>query len=653
MRPRFLPALLAALASPAVAATWTVDAASPESSGTVEHPFRTISEAAAVAQPGDEIVVKDGIYRERVSPARSGTPDAPIVYRAEHAHHAIVRGSEMWQPDWKPFGASGKIVFAPWDAAIFPAADANPFLLAYNENWKAGPPGPARGPHTGNVLPLTTGQVYLRGLPLRQATTLDDLERMPSSWLTSPDGAGLLVHFPGGSKEIEVTVRHRIFAPEQRGLHDIRVEGFCFEHCANQLSPPQNGALSTRSGRRWTIRRNIIRFAGTVGLDCGSEGWPGTSIEGEPPGNPRLISGGEHVVEDNEVTDNGLSGIAAWNITRSVFRRNILERNNRVGFSPTAGIMVWEMAGIKILGSKNVVIEDNLVRDNECFGIWLDNGYENARISRNVVLNNTLAGIFIEYGMPRTEGQTDDRVLIDNNIVAGTREGDGIYAHDASGLTVAHNLLARNAGFGVRLRVLTDRLSHRSFLTQASDETVVNNLIAANGLGGISFPLPSARSHDLVSEGNLFVRESWDANRARTRFRFENIPAGNLKDITEADVNKLLAQYRAAVQASPEFGWVETSLWKQSPVLGLEQWRKVANWDRSSLEASSPGVIIRTLTPEVEFRFSEPPKFPACQPVANVETDFFGHPLKGPRILPGPFQSEPVNRATIGLWPIR
>ena len=33
--------------------------------GTVSSPYRTISRAAQIAQPGDEIVVHSGIYRER------------------------------------------------------------------------------------------------------------------------------------------------------------------------------------------------------------------------------------------------------------------------------------------------------------------------------------------------------------------------------------------------------------------------------------------------------------------------------------------------------------------------------------------------------------------------------------------------------------
>lgn len=50
------------------ATTWYVEASSPDSVGTKGKPFRTISEAAAVGPPGDEVVVKDGVYRERGLP---------------------------------------------------------------------------------------------------------------------------------------------------------------------------------------------------------------------------------------------------------------------------------------------------------------------------------------------------------------------------------------------------------------------------------------------------------------------------------------------------------------------------------------------------------------------------------------------------------
>ena len=41
--------------------------------GSMEHPFKTIQEAANISVPGDEVLVAPGIYREWVRPVRSGT----------------------------------------------------------------------------------------------------------------------------------------------------------------------------------------------------------------------------------------------------------------------------------------------------------------------------------------------------------------------------------------------------------------------------------------------------------------------------------------------------------------------------------------------------------------------------------------------------
>lgn len=58
--------------------------------------LRTISAAAALAQPGDTITVHEGIYRERVSPPRGGESGTMrIVYRAAPGEKAEIRGSEV------------------------------------------------------------------------------------------------------------------------------------------------------------------------------------------------------------------------------------------------------------------------------------------------------------------------------------------------------------------------------------------------------------------------------------------------------------------------------------------------------------------------------------------------------------------------------
>ncbi|MCO1596807.1 right-handed parallel beta-helix repeat-containing protein [Micromonospora sp. RHAY321] len=50
--------------------------------GTIEAPFCTITQAAAVAGPGQTVLVQPGDYRESVTLTRSGTDGAPITFRA-------------------------------------------------------------------------------------------------------------------------------------------------------------------------------------------------------------------------------------------------------------------------------------------------------------------------------------------------------------------------------------------------------------------------------------------------------------------------------------------------------------------------------------------------------------------------------------------
>ena len=72
--------------------------------GTREHPFATISQAAAVAQSGDTIWMGDGIYREWVDPPRGGSDDTHrISYRALPDTHPVLSGAEVLC-DWTSIG---------------------------------------------------------------------------------------------------------------------------------------------------------------------------------------------------------------------------------------------------------------------------------------------------------------------------------------------------------------------------------------------------------------------------------------------------------------------------------------------------------------------------------------------------------------------
>ncbi|MBT9246029.1 right-handed parallel beta-helix repeat-containing protein (plasmid) [Gemmobacter fulvus] len=83
----FLPIL----ACPSVARTLYVDASSTAGSGSITAPFNSISHAAKSARPGDTVLVRRGVYSEKVKINTSGRLGAPIVIKGERG--AVIDGS--------------------------------------------------------------------------------------------------------------------------------------------------------------------------------------------------------------------------------------------------------------------------------------------------------------------------------------------------------------------------------------------------------------------------------------------------------------------------------------------------------------------------------------------------------------------------------
>ena len=70
-----------------------------ENVGSEISPFKTINRASLLAKPGDTIIVKPGIYRERVIPNKSGYRSNQITYKSLEKNKAFIRGSIEWKPE--------------------------------------------------------------------------------------------------------------------------------------------------------------------------------------------------------------------------------------------------------------------------------------------------------------------------------------------------------------------------------------------------------------------------------------------------------------------------------------------------------------------------------------------------------------------------
>lgn len=111
--------------------------------GSKTRPFRTISRAAQVLEPGQRVVIASGTYRECVRPMRGGSgPGQMISYEAAPGAMVFIKGSEILKEGWQQRSVSmrrfGPATQEPspvtvWQydltGGMFPDA-YNPFALA-------------------------------------------------------------------------------------------------------------------------------------------------------------------------------------------------------------------------------------------------------------------------------------------------------------------------------------------------------------------------------------------------------------------------------------------------------------------------------------------------------------------------------------------
>ncbi|MGD0471414.1 MAG: right-handed parallel beta-helix repeat-containing protein [Terriglobales bacterium] len=601
--------------------------ASDQNAGTAEEPFKTISQAALLAKPGDQVLVHAGVYRERVAPARGGEEGLPITYTAASGESVIVTGSEVLRGPFFAVDQRTSAYTAKLDPGVFPGE--NPY--ATHANGLAGR--------------KTLGQIFVDGVPFLEVDDATQLRSIQSSWMATNGGRSLIIHFPrqmGNPNQhlVEYSVRDRVFAPYKRGLGYITVRGFTFEHCANpglgsfwEANGHQAGMVSTRSGNHWIVEENVIRYAKSLGLDFGAEGGADQGPNSVSPGDDgnRVADGsvGWDLIQNNTIVDNGEAGTEGDGSHFVQIIDNTFERNNALGWTAV------EEAAIKTHFFFNGLIEGNLFRDNNCPAVWIDNTYSHVRITRNVVLNSAEEGIFVELGF--------GPVLIDNNIVAYTRAGDGIYAHDSSGITVAHNLLLANADWGIFMRVVTDRKAfalnssnHALALVETSNERIVENLIIDNYRGAVSLPPHWNRSRSNVSDFNVFAAGSqyqWGGGFDPV-FAFDNCGGR----IGPEELRRAVFKH---LQSLPKDRWPSSGLWPEIELLTFDQWRAISGFEQHSVTArfKKPSSIngnslMLSLTVE-----GFPWKMQNIPSVDEVARDFFDQPLSQQNPVPGPFQN--------------
>ncbi|MHB0939679.1 MAG: right-handed parallel beta-helix repeat-containing protein [Armatimonadota bacterium] len=423
------------------------DHAFDENPGTAASPWRTISHAAKVLEPGDRVLVHAGVYREWVKPRRGGTgPERMITYAAAPGEKVVITACDRWQPAWRVtdtyFVPMPKVhppqpdPHAPrtWRAALdpLPFEGANPFNL---------PNFPPQGGTEWKQLPsmhLRRGQLFLDGRPLTQVGSYGQLAATEDAFWVEDNGMALHLRLAGDRSPeglvFDITTREQVFAPVTRFLNYIRLQGFRFFGAGNgvPIPPPQRGAVSANAGHHWVIEDCEIAHANSIGVDLGCGFWdmhPGERLGG-------------HIVRRCHIHHCGVAGVCGWFLKAN---QDILIEDNlidHIGWMPITDH--FETAGIKIHYCAGSLIRRNVFRRNRhCAALWLDCLVINTRITQNIFADtrdNPFGAVFIEI----SQGPT----LIDNNLIIGCSQ-HGFYEHDAARCLVAQNLIWDGGGTAI------------------------------------------------------------------------------------------------------------------------------------------------------------------------------------------------------------
>ncbi len=467
--------------------------ASDENPGTEQKPFKTISKAAQVLKPGEKVIVKEGIYRETVKPARGGTNrDNIISYEAAPGENVTITGAEplnvLWtksteDPTLFPFAGSWN---HPWDEprtvhhnmknlwmCKIPDESVkgyNPFAEVNLPQWMLQHLA-VIGRRGKDLLEQNSVYFNYRGMlfqdnrRLSQYTMWEDFKRkgQPGSFWVAMDGRTLHVRpfddTDPAKSDWQITTRKHLFCPDKYNLGYIRVKGFTFEKAANPFPIPQYGAVSTNAGHHWIIEENIIRKINSIGLELGKRAWEWNT--------PDLM--GHHIVRKNHITGCGICGITGigGDGFTTLIENNLIEKN---AYFEVCEFM--ETGGIKTHFNRNSLVKGNIIRDTyDGSALWLDFGNINCRVTQNVIAdsNSIWGALFFEASLYHN--------MIDNNFVWGNNK-HGIYQHTCQKLIIANNFTAKNENYGLVLGLGTRNVYGR--VSTGGNHKVYNNIIWGN-----------------------------------------------------------------------------------------------------------------------------------------------------------------------------
>ena len=574
--------------------------------GTQPKPFKTISAAAEIAQPGDTITVHEGVYRERINPPRGGTSDKKrITYQAAKNEKVVIKGSEIVRGWQKVENDTWKVILPN---SFF--GDFNPFNDLISGDWY----------RNHKNAKNHTGAVYLNGNWLAETVTLADvtkpIDKTPV-WFAQVDDKNTTIwaQFKGANpnkENVEVNVRQAVFYPEKTSINYITVRGLTLEQAATPWAPPtaeQIGLIGTHWSKGWVIENNRIRHSACTGVTLGKHGdefdnTSQNSAEGYVETIERALKRGwskenigHHLVCNNHISHCGQAGIVGSmgavfsKVTGNVIHDIHLDR----AFGGA------EMAGIKFHGAIDTVISNNhIYRCGGVGGIWLDWMTQGTRVTGNLLHDNS-RDLFVEVN--------HGPFVVDNNIMLSPL---GILVN-SQGCAYVHNLITG------RVRVLTGEGRKTPYLKEHStevaglagnlsgDERYYNNLIVNKGLAEYDpVKLP------MFMGGNVYLNDAKSSKHESDPLIQPNVDPG-IKLVEKSDGMYLHVDYDKV-------------------------------WGQQKRNLITTELLGKAKTPNLPYMNYD-------GSVLKIDADYFGNKRNTANPAPGPFQSSSGEKIRLKVWP--
>lgn len=474
-----------------------------DGNGTSQMPFRHINDAAKIAQPGDEVLVAPGIYREYVDPVYAGTEEARITYRSTEPLQAVITGAEQIKT-WELYEGNVWVCRVP--NSIF--GNYNPYTTFVYGDWYFA----KADKHTGCV--------YLNNKALYETSSLLDCikgEVYECSWVPEDsvykwyteqdeekDETVIYGNFQGknpNEENAEINVRRECFMPSKTGRNYITVSGFNINKAATTWAPPaafQDGMIGPHWSKGWIIEDCDISNSKCAGISVGKY---------LDPANDHYFTykyvKSPTQMERDAVCRGQYHGWLKENIGGHIIRRNNIHHCEQGGIIGRMGGVfsliednhihhinnMMEQGGAEIAGIKMHAAIDVTMRRNHIhhctMGIWCDWEAQGTRLSQNLLHDNqrpafakVLKGgmmsqdIFVEV----SHGPT----LIDHNIMLS----EASLRFATQGVAMVHNLICGAltcVGEGTGWRYTPYHIPHRTevmgFMTFLhGDDRFYNNI---------------------------------------------------------------------------------------------------------------------------------------------------------------------------------